>query len=81
MTKTINKKAFSSNANFPLSDSLNFKVNTFECVWGGGCRAMYREVQVEQVWTCLGKGDWDQGLVQGQGAGLRPSAEGGQGPV
>ena len=46
------KKTFQSNAYSP-----SYIVNTFEHVWEGGL-FLYGEVQVEQVWTCLGVSTW-----------------------
>ena len=47
-----NKKAFQSNANYPLANSMCYIVIKCELVWGGA--ALYSEVQIEQVWTSHG---------------------------
>ena len=60
----MNKKAFQSNTNHPLSDSLYFIVNKFECVWevGGGCTVRSKLNGPE-----LGKGGQSQDPVQRTG--------------
>ena len=53
MIEVLNMKAFQSNENHLLADSLGYILNKFEHLLGGG-DILYGEVQVEQVWTCRG---------------------------
>ena len=50
-----NKKAFQSNYNRTLHDSLGYTVNKFEHVWMGQ-GSLYGEVHVKQV--CMVRGTW-----------------------
>ena len=64
------KKARSSNANYPLPDSLCFIVNTFECVYGRGgggvgpCTERSKLNKFEHVW---GGGTGTRAVSRGRG--------------
>ena len=62
----IDKKAFLSNANRPLSDSLCFIVNKFERVGGGGCtvRSKFNKFEHVSGWGPVQSG-WDSVLYGG----------------
>ena len=65
------KKAFQSNANRPLFDSLCFIVNKFGWVGGGG-GSLYSTVKVEQVWTRLEAGTPVADPVEAEGVMIPP---------